>query len=34
MKNKNIDDILILFYDKSQEKRADSIKILENFFFT
>ena len=32
MKNKNIDDILILFYDKSQEKRADSIKILENFF--
>ena len=32
MKNKNIDDILILFYDKSQEKRADAIKILEKFF--
>ena len=32
MSNKNIDDILFLFYDKSQEKRADAIKILEKFF--
>ena len=32
MNNKNIDDILFLFYDKSQEKRADAIKILEKFF--
>ena len=32
MNNKELDDILFLFYDKSQEKRTDAIKLLEKFF--